>query len=209
MPTGIRNPCPNCGETSTLELLRYRKARLERIKVERKRKREQREAEERRRKAAAARVSASGGAGGAGGGGAGGGLLVINGSNAGFYSAGDSIVDISGDSLLGGITIGSTVTDATSYKPSINIDDSLDTEEPAEAPEWDEFRADITGRVNGMESCVGCGLFYNPYFDTEIETIEQEIEELKMEIYSPLELLAMEAPDEQATLVESTSEDPR
>jgi hypothetical protein len=64
---------------------------------------------------------------------------------------------------------------------------------PSESPEWDEFRAELAGRVNGMECCLGCSRFYHPYKDQERDELQEEIDELRAEVLSPLEVLAHEA----------------
>ena len=51
----------------------------------------------------------------------------------------------------------------------------------------------MSGRVNGMECCIGCGRFYHPYAQLEEEKLQDEIDELRAEVLHPLEVLALEA----------------
>jgi hypothetical protein len=63
---------------------------------------------------------------------------------------------------------------------------------PPKEPNWDAFRAELTGRVNGMECCLRCGRFYHPYVGLEQEELQERIDELRAEVLSPLEVLAHE-----------------
>jgi len=64
---------------------------------------------------------------------------------------------------------------------------------PGETPDWDEFRAEISGRLHGMECCIGCRRFYHPYTQLEQDKLQDEIDELRAEVLHPLEVLALEA----------------
>lgn len=62
---------------------------------------------------------------------------------------------------------------------------------------WGDYTAQHVPPRSGMraETCTGCGRTYNPYVKSRVADLRADIEAVKSELYHPLELLAMEAED--------------
>ena len=100
-------------------------------------------------------------------------------------------VSISG---IGGSSTGSggniTITGGNSW--------NFQREVPPKMPSWNIFRSTLD-RPNGAECCIGCFRFYNPSGAQELDILLSEIDQLKLEVLPPLELLA-EAADDESTV---------
>ena len=222
-----REPCPDCGETKTLELLRYETYRLKQLVEEKKYDPPLVHATPPPKSSTPHNIGSGSSFkinSGAGTGSGASSKTVIIGSNANVSTAGVGILGSSGMSnhataigqgatappgsgsvALGAgpsspLQIGGSWNQARMNHPLLEIPYPVNDSSKKEPPH-DEYRVELAGRLNGMECCLGCNRYYNPYLKHEIAQIEEEIENLRCEAYSPLELLADAAnPPEESAL---------
>lgn len=190
-----RIPCPDCGETKTLEMMRYEIARLKKMKEEK----------ERAKTPYGAHSHTIPGAYG------------YHTHSIPAYSFGYSNVSTSADMVSSSTTpylklttdSSSTVaggditwTDTSGWHGlSLGTDTlgiRIGTDEkpmPEKPASWRDYRIEIDGRANGVECCIGCGRLYHPHVHDEAEALTDEIDRLRAEVLHPLEVLALEAED--------------
>lgn len=179
-----RIPCPGCGHTQTVEMLRWELMRLERLK------------QIKDKKQSGSIWASSGGLTGGGvkfGGGCAGGIATTTTSPWIYTSSHNTNSSNSSHSIIGGYTV--RAPSYGGYLSAMNSAWAAQLTELSEEPGDEEF-ASTGPRYNGAECCTNCGMFYNPRVHAHTVDLLQQIEDAKAAVYSPLEQLAMAADDQ-------------
>lgn len=157
-----RAPCPDCGSNQTIELLRWKIERLEIIKRNRAKEKLQQQWID-------SSIETS----------------MVN-----------TLYTTTANPLLTADKLGFYGSTGTTINPyNIHIHTTWPTSAPLlepvpdEIPEYQNLPSTI--HSYGMECCIGCSRYYNPYFKSDAETLAAALEAFESELFHPLERLGL------------------